>query len=67
MQENLKMCPLGAVAIYTQVNYNIIYALLINGKIRVPFIDTDLLYRGNLSYYYSSYPNKRNFNIPAVK
>jgi hypothetical protein len=42
------MCPLGAVSIYTQVNYNIIYALLINGKIRVPFIDTDLLYRGNL-------------------
>ena len=34
MQENLNMYPLGAVAIYTQVNYNIIYALLINGKDR---------------------------------
>jgi hypothetical protein len=40
------MWPLWVVALYIQVK---IHALFINGKMRLPFTDSDLLYRGDLS------------------
>ena len=44
---NLKMWSLLAVALYIQVFNNYMHHSLM-GKIRLPFIDSDLLYRGAL-------------------
>ena len=45
IQGNLKMWPFWEAALYMQVK---LYALFINGEMRLPFIDSDLLYWGAL-------------------
>ena len=46
MQEKLKMCLLLAVALYIQVKIYMHYSFM--GKLRLPFIDSGLLYGGAL-------------------
>jgi hypothetical protein len=47
-QGHLKRCPLLAVALYIWVNLHV-YALFINGKMRLSFIESDVLYNTNNS------------------